>query len=198
MRSSSFVAIGKNVIRNIGTSSSFQYGVRYYWFHESIIIIIINLHTTQPGLVRRAMICDWFAGPIFKRWNLFNISSQQFMLKRSESILHSVPFKAVGGINSVLFFFYRIPVPISWWRDGRAFTWLQILNLILLFEKSVRWTVRIDFVLFVFSLCLTWRMKVQRLLCIYVMWNRNWMVESSLEPVEILYIGSEKRNAETL
>lgn len=198
MRSSSFVAaaaaMGENLIRNFGTSSSFQC-TRYYRFHESIsiiIIIIIPHATSLAGSVRRAMICDWCAGPIFKRWNLFNISSQHFMVKRSESTLHSVPFKAVGGINFVLFSHW-IPVLISWWRDGRAFTWLRILILILLFEKSVRWTVRIDF----FVRCAR-RMKVQRWLCIYVMWNRNWMeIESSSKPVENLYVGSEKRNAGT-
>lgn len=173
-----------NLIRNFGTSSSFQY--------DTMLLIpridIDNNNNNPP--------CDstWFGSSCSLLWFatgvlvpfptveiclIFHRSNAQW----NEAKVHYIRFLLKLSAVSV-FFSLLNSCPgfvMTRWQcvDVTADTYI----LILLFEKSVRWTVRIDFAFFRF----VWRMKVQRLLCIYVMWNRNWMVESSSEPVEIFF-----------
>lgn len=90
--------------------------------------------------------------PIWRRWNLFNISLQQNMVKRSESTyyIHSIPFKAVGGINF-------ISVLIPWWREIAMSDCERCGLFWLYFSKNESPAVYVH---------------------IYVMWKRNWMVRN--------------------
>lgn len=161
------------------TSSSFQLTI--YWSHESIIIINNPPRLPFPIWFNtcRGMISNWWthmrilsflpvirtlqAVSIFHRskiwWNEAKVNTFRFY------------FKAGGGIN--LDFYIGI---LSWFcdavmRDGwEWFIWLWMMRFIYVFTKLY------DAPYFCFVL--SERTKVQRLLCIYVMWNQNWMLKS--------------------